>query len=83
MLTLKERLAKMKAASADRIPAETRAIMGQATQALRDSGILSKLPAVGTTLPAFSLPDSDGTVVHSSDLLARGPLVLTFYRGLW
>jgi len=31
----------------------------------------------------FALPDPDGKLVSSQDLLARGPLVLTFYRGAW
>ena len=34
-------------------------------------------------LPAFELPDTEGSIVRSADLLARGPLVVTFYRGLW
>ncbi len=31
----------------------------------------------------FELPDSEGEPVRSAALLERGPLVLTFYRGLW
>jgi peroxiredoxin len=34
-------------------------------------------------LPDFALPDSTGTVHRSEDLLARGPLVLAFFRGGW
>jgi peroxiredoxin len=37
----------------------------------------------GDTAPAFSLPDADGRMVSSRDLLAKGPLVVTFYRGVW
>ncbi len=37
----------------------------------------------GDAAPAFTLPDPDGTLVSSRDLLAKGPLVLTFYRGTW
>jgi peroxiredoxin len=33
--------------------------------------------------PSFALSDADGTIVTSSELLAKGPLVLTFYRGVW
>jgi len=29
------------------------------------------------------LPNAYGREVHSSDLLVRGPLVLTFFRGAW
>lgn len=83
MTTLRERLEHKKANPGKPIPAEARAIMGRATQELRDSGILSKLPKVGSRLPSFELPDSDGTLVRSQDVLNQGPMILTFYRGGW
>jgi peroxiredoxin len=33
--------------------------------------------------PPFALPDSRGNVVRLADLLARGPVVVVFYRGHW
>jgi peroxiredoxin len=33
--------------------------------------------------PAFALPDQTGRLVRSQTLLARGPLVVSFYRGTW
>lgn len=39
--------------------------------------------AVGQQVPAFELPDAEGNLVSSADLLAKGPLVVTFYRGSW
>jgi len=38
---------------------------------------------VGGRAPDFALPDGDGRIVSSKDLLGRGPLVVTFYRGRW
>lgn len=38
---------------------------------------------VGDAAPAFSLPDALGVQVSSADLLAEGPIVVTFYRGDW
>ena len=38
---------------------------------------------VGETAPDFALPNAAGRDVRLSDLLARGPVVLTFYRGAW
>ena len=38
---------------------------------------------VGDTAPEFALPDATGRTVRLSDLLASGPVVLTFYRGSW
>jgi hypothetical protein len=33
--------------------------------------------------PDFELTASDGTRVHLADELARGPVLLVFYRGYW
>lgn len=38
---------------------------------------------VGASAPAFILPDAHGTPVALSELLAQGPVVLSFYRGDW
>lgn len=35
------------------------------------------------TAPNFSLPDPEGKLISLGDLLAEGPLVVTFYRGSW
>ncbi|MBE7202041.1 MAG: AhpC/TSA family protein [Parafilimonas terrae] len=37
----------------------------------------------GDVAPRFRLPDLRGTAVSSDALLEDGPLVVTFYRGLW
>jgi peroxiredoxin len=39
--------------------------------------------AQGSKMPSFSLLNADGQVVHSVDLLRRGKLVITFFRGAW
>ena len=38
---------------------------------------------VGDPLPGFALPNAAGQEVRSADFLAKGPLVLTFFRGSW
>ncbi len=38
---------------------------------------------VGDTLPSFRLSDAVGKEVNSADLLAQGPLLISFYRGEW
>ena len=83
MGTLSDRLSEIRAEMTPLIPEEAKAIMHKFTEDLRHSGILSTLPAVGSPLLAFELPDTSGNTVRSDDLLARGPLVVTFYRGLW
>ena len=76
-------LVELRAAGAKRIPEDKRAIMGRATQELRDSGIMDNVIKVGDTLPAFALPNAHGQTVTSADLLSRGALVLTVFRGHW
>jgi peroxiredoxin len=50
---------------------------------LRDSGLFDGALQVGETLPPFDLPSARGGTVRSADLLARGPLVVSFFRGDW
>ena len=38
---------------------------------------------VGDTLPEFRLSDAVGNEVCSSDLIAKGPILINFYRGEW
>lgn len=39
--------------------------------------------AVGETMPAFLLPDDRGQLMSLDELLAAGPVVLSFNRGHW
>lgn len=38
---------------------------------------------VGDVIPEFELSDATGKPVKSADLLANGPVLITFYRGEW
>jgi hypothetical protein len=82
-MSLEEKLAATRAASASRIPPDRAAIMHRATEDLRKSGILDRIVKVGSRMPAFELANHDGRRVSSADLLAGGPLVLSFFRGSW
>ena len=44
---------------------------------------MDRVIKVGDPLPPFALPNAYGREVRSADLLAKGPLVLTFFRGAW
>ena len=57
--------------------------MHRATAELVASHAADRALKVGDRAPVFSLPDVDGKPVSSRELLARGPLVLSFYRGVW
>lgn len=58
-------------------------VMRRATQSLVDSRQAENALKAGDTAPEFTLRDTDGSIVSSRALLARGPLVATFYRGIW
>ncbi len=58
-------------------------IMHRATEELVLSGAAARALKVGSPAPSFALKDSDGVLVTSDALLNKGPLVLTFYRGVW
>ena len=47
------------------------------------SGAQSRALKAGDVAPEFTLPDPDGNPISSKALLAKGPLVVTFYRGAW
>lgn len=82
-MTLAEQLDQIRAGGAKRIPPERRAIMQRATEDLRNSGILDGAIGVGDPLPPFVLPNADGLDVRSADLLSRGAVVLSVFRGSW
>jgi len=82
-MTLREQLDAQRAESRERLPAELRDLMDQGTEALRQSGLVDRSLNVGDAMPAFTLPNASGQMVSSADLLAKGPLVVSFYRGGW
>ena len=57
--------------------------MSNATQSLIDSRQADNAVEAGETAPEFVLEDADGNTVSSRSLLTRGPLIATFYRGVW
>jgi peroxiredoxin len=64
-------------------PPEAVAVMDKATADLIASGQADRAVKAGALAPEFTLPDAHGALVRSAVLLERGPLVLTFYRGIW
>lgn len=55
----------------------------RATNELVASGQADRALKAGDVAPEFELEDADGNTVRSRDLLADGPLVVSFYRGVW
>ena len=76
----------------DTITSQTRALVqperlantDASVQDLLASGLESRILPLGATVPTFALPDAiNGKLIRSSDLLAVGPLIITFFRGRW
>ncbi|MDR6583867.1 alkyl hydroperoxide reductase [Herbaspirillum sp. BH-1] len=65
------------------VPPAVIATMQRATDELIASGAAQRALKAGDRAPDFVLPDPEGKPVSSTELLAEGPLVLSFYRGVW
>lgn len=62
---------------------DPKAILAKATEDLVKSGQAERAIHQGQKAPDFTLPDAKGQPVRLSDLLKKGPVILTFYRGGW
>jgi len=80
---LAEKLNEIKEGALKMIPPDRLKIMLRATKDLRESGIMDGVLKVGDRLPDFELKNSEGEIVRSIDLLIRGAVVLTVFRGSW
>lgn len=58
-------------------------IMHRATAELIASGQALNARKAGDKAPEFTLRDPDGHAVSLAELLTKGPLVVSFYRGVW
>lgn len=65
------------------VPRSVIETMHRATDELIASGAAQRALKAGDTVPTFSLADPDGNAVSSTAVLANGPLVISFYRGVW
>jgi peroxiredoxin len=82
-LTIHEQSEQMKAAAAERLPAEVLEVFDQSIQDLLDRGIPSDSIKAGDVLEPFTLDDATGTPVSLEQIVENGPAVIVFYRGGW
>ncbi len=81
--TLTQQIATLLGQMAATAPPDVIATLKTELGKLTASGIAERALEVGATAPDFTLPDARGATVTLSQVLARGPVVLTFYRGGW
>ena len=65
------------------VPAERLATVDRAAEEMVHSGLAARALQPGDKAPPFELPDGDGMLWRSEELLRSGPLVIVFYRGRW
>ncbi len=80
---LQPRLDRIREGFEAKAPPEALSVMHRATKDLEDSGAAERALGVGGTMPRFTLPNQNNQAVSLDDLLARGPVVATFFRGHW
>jgi hypothetical protein len=82
-MSLNDEIAAMRDRYEEALPQEALGVIRADNERLAKSGIADRGLKVGDKAPPFSLPNARGATVRSVDLLARGPLVVSFYRGGW
>jgi peroxiredoxin len=81
--TLSKTLEDYRAGWRARVPAERQVVMETHVAHLVATGISQTARQVGDVAPAIQLPDQHGTSFDVASLLAKGPVVVVFYRGGW
>lgn len=65
------------------LPADLSALIEQGAGEISALDIIERARKAGDSAPAFTLSDQRGEQKRLANYLARGPLVVTFYRGVW
>lgn len=81
--TLAEKIQKMQSEFMKGVPENVLKTMQEGMKEIIAQDIEKKSLKEGDTIPFFSLPNAYGRVITIGDLLARGPIVISFYRGQW
>ena len=84
--SLGEIFAERKELIARYVPADVQAVHARAVAEIKARGLAANVLSnfrVGAKAPSFELPDHNGKLVSSANLLAKGRLVLCFIRGRW
>jgi peroxiredoxin len=82
-LTIREQSDHLKAAAAERLPADVAGVFDRNVRDFLDQGIPSGVVKAGDKLDPFTLDDATGTPVSLDQIVESGPAVIVFYRGGW
>lgn len=81
--SLQAQLDARKAAWAEKASDHVKRAYTEGIDAVVEAGVESQAKQVGEQAPDFSLSNATGQKIRLSDYLAKGPVVLTWYRGGW
>jgi peroxiredoxin len=81
--TLSQQLEEYLAGWMTRVPADRRAAMERHITHLSATGIGRNAKQAGDQAPEIVLPNAHGVTFDVATLLAKGPVIVTFYRGGW
>lgn len=82
-MSLQEQLNQFKAQFKQQAPEAAFNAFAKSTQELIDTKQAKSALGVGAQVPDFVLTDPEGNEVRLNDLIKTGPVVLSFYRGVW
>ena len=80
---LQEQISAFQQQMLPNIPKEILTTFEKTTTELVRSGIAERSLQVGEKAPDFTLTTAQGVQVKFSEVLKKGPAVVTFYRGGW
>jgi len=78
-----DEIQNLKQKTHEKIPKETVEELVQITDEMVKQSVDKNTLREGDQIPNFELTDTEGNIVKSSELLKKGPLVISFYRGGW
>ena len=81
--SLQQIFAERKELIAKYVPPDVQAVHARTVAALKEQGLAAKALGLGAKAPTFELPDHNGKIVSSTELLRKGRLVICFIRGRW
>lgn len=82
-MNLQDKLNRLNESNKAKMPKEALEIMHRAMEGLKTSGILDRTVKIGQKAPDFTLLNTENQEVNLYTLLAKKPVVLSWYRGKW
>tara|TARA_B100000676_G_scaffold121209_1_gene120857 strand:- start:4889 stop:5137 length:249 start_codon:yes stop_codon:yes gene_type:complete len=82
-MTLAETLKEIRNDAPSRLGPDFLAAAERSVRELRESGIVERFAKIGELVPAFEALNARGESIRLTDLIAKGPVVISFYRGGW